>query len=194
MQNGGLMLVAIVGIDGSGKSTQIEMLKNSELYTVNSCKAVPNNRNIIENLSFEDYVTYKQTLSFAMALDLISAYNNQMIEDNATINIWDRYKYCIHAYFMAEHISYEKTHIVLNQIKTPDLTIWLKIDPKLAEKRIHSRGIAKPGENEKFLSLIHECYESVLKDADNVYELDCKERSANEIHEEIMSTINRCLF
>ncbi|MCM1273239.1 MAG: deoxynucleoside kinase [Clostridium sp.] len=187
------MLAAIIGIDGSGKTTQIEMLKKSVSRTVHVCKAIPANRSIVEGLCFDDFVTYKEALSFAMALDLTSAYHKQMIMDDAAINIWDRYKYCNQAYFLADGISYEKTNIILNQLKTPELTIWLKLDPAIAAKRVQDRGDAKPGENEPFLSLAHKCYENVLQDVDNVFPLECTGRLAGEIHEEIVSIMNRYL-
>jgi len=185
------MLIAIVGIDGVGKTTQIKLLRDSMQYSVNLCKAIPNNRAIIEAIQYDDYITFKETVSLAMAIDLISSYKTQ-VKDNE-INIWDRYKYCIHAYFMAQQILYKKTNILLEQLITPDITIWLKTEPCIAEKRINMRGNVKPLDNVAFLTLVQEQYENVLGDVDNVYTIDCKDLYPNKVHEEIMSIVDNKL-
>ena len=183
------MLIAIIGIDGSGKTTQVDLLKKSKIYSVNSLKSMSDNRNIVEKIHFDNYEVYKQTLSLAMAMDLLKLYYSEMgREQDYTLTVWDRYKYCIQAYFSSENIFYEKTNILLEELRTPDLIIWLKIDPELAE-----RGIAKPLENEEFLRKVQNHYAVVLKDVDNVHVLDCSLKSEYEIHVEIMDLIGRTL-
>ncbi|MHB8065083.1 MAG: dTMP kinase [Ruminiclostridium sp.] len=188
------MLIAIIGIDGSGKTTQVELLKNANRYSVSVHKASSDDRNVIENIHFENYITYKQTMSVAMTMDLLRTYRNEIsIYDNFTLNVWDRYKYCIQAYFAAEQISYEKTNILLEELRTPDLTIWLKIDPEVAEERIHKRGAAKPLEYAAFLSLVQQQYSEMLKNVNHVHVIDCNEKYADAIHKEIMDLIEQRL-
>ena len=188
------MLIAIIGIDGSGKTTQVELLKNANRYSVSVHKASSDDRNVIENIHFKNYITYKQMLSVAMTMDLLRTYRSEISTyDNFTLNVWDRYKYCIQAYFTAEHISYKKTNILLEELRTPDLTIWLKIDPEVAEERIHKRGAAKPLEYADFLSVVQQQYSEVLKNVNHVHVMDCNEKSAEVIHKEIMDLIEQRL-
>lgn len=188
------MLVTIVGIDGSGKTTQVELLKNAGKYSVCAHKASSEDRSIIESISYENYTTFKETLSVAMTLDLLRTYRAEMDScDNVTLNLWDRYKYCIQAYFAAEQISYEKTNLLLKELPTPDLTIFLKIDPKVAEKRIHKRGAAKPLEYAEFLTIVQQRYSEILMNEDHVHMIDCNEKSSDEIHKEIMNVIEKRL-
>jgi dTMP kinase len=189
------MLISIVGIDGSGKTTQVEMLKKCETFSVKTVKASPVNKTLmesLESLKFDNSEFYNEALSVGMTLDFVKTYKEVIdSSEGYDLIVWDRYTYCIKSYLYAQKYYCEAANYLMNEIKNPDLIIWLKINPKKAEERIIKRNNRKKLENAEFLTLVQEQYGYVLKDIANVVAISCDDMSPQEVHNEIISAINR---
>lgn len=181
------MRIAIVGVDGAGKTTQVHKLKEwlEAKGTVSVCKAQSLNRALVEEMQME-YKRFKEVLSVAMALDL--AHTVKLDDPGSAYMIWDRYTYCVQAYFVAESIYNSSAQFILDQLPKPDLTIWIDSDPGVAAQRVLIRGQAKLLENEPFLKKVRQAYCEILRDEPNVIPVNGN-LTPEEVHKEIIAAI-----
>lgn len=164
------MLIAFVGIDGAGKTTQIQLLLKalSDERKIKVCKAVPANRKLVERIAPHSHI-FKELQATAMALDLS---HSIALYDRDTITISDRYTYCIKAYFAAEGKSFAVANGLLDLLPHPDVIIWIDTNPEIAAARVRKRGVAKSLENAAFLTLVRNEYNRILGEMPNVIRVD----------------------
>lgn len=165
--------IVIVGIDGAGKSTLAEGLK--EKLTLNYDKRIEILRSNKINSSIYSKVCEKFNIAemeeikaSAFYWDLLMLYwqtSGKMID----YCIWDRYFYCLEAYFAAQKIYMNEWLEIVNSLPEPDLIIYCQIEPRKAIDRISERGNVKPLENEEYLSKVCVEYERIFKDKDILF-------------------------
>jgi len=185
------VLIAIVGIDGVGKTTQVELLKMflSSFYPVKLCKAVVTNKSLVDNIDCNKEVTREEIISVAAAFDMLISYNTQMNLGDDFIYIWDRYKCCHEAYFPDEHTQHKISYMILKKTKAPDITVCLTINPVVAVERIIKRGNAGQWDCVNFLSKVQENYLRLFSANENFYIIDCTDLSKNAVHKRIINII-----
>lgn len=148
------LLIVFEGLDGSGKTTQITLLK--EWFEKNN-KLVHNTKQPTdfyrEDRRVRDYLDEgiaSNMYSIALLAAADRTYQNE-VEIKPTLEkriniITDRYIYSSLAFFKARGIDYEEIKRINKNIEEPDAVIFLDVKPKKALERVKSRD----GENIKF--------------------------------------------
>ncbi len=169
------MLIAICGMDGSGKTTQLNLLKkNLEIsgYEVYITKQ-PTNwyrkdrrlQNYLEGHLPEDKLLLRELALFSAA-DRLRHYQTEIYpnESAGKIVISDRYVFTTYAYFMARGIGDLEWLKSINKfIPLPDITIYLDVPAEIALNRIIKReGISRKKEEKDFdrLNTIRQFFKS----------------------------------
>lgn len=144
------MLIAMCGIDGSGKTTQGKLLLNyyNELgikaaFVKQHTKEYYTNRDMNNYLYNKNYRTEATTkeMAFLSAYDRFKQYNNEIrprLEDGFIV-IVDRYIYSAYAYSMARGLELPWLLRINKIVPNPDVTIYLDVDVNEAQKRIRNR-------------------------------------------------------
>lgn len=153
--------IVIEGIDGTGKSTQVELLvKNMNTHGIATCKRVEPTHTAIGKFIREEYLIDKTpidpiALNFLFTADRADHITNPQYgllqELGSGLNVvCDRYYLSTLAYNrhddLLKAIDIQRTNM---KLLTPDLTIFLDADPKVCMERISARG----GEKEVFENL-----------------------------------------
>lgn len=195
------MLIAICGIDGSGKTTQINLLKN---YIKQSLK----NEVYITKQPTDFYRKYDQfktfvnreedynTLDIVYELALLSAtdklrhYTTEILPNNKDIIISDRYVFSAYAYFLARGIKDIGWLKEINKfVPLPDITIYIDISPKIAYERIVLRDGKFTKKEETDIELLSKVRGFFINqpwgEVPNYHIVQAKLRSQLDIHEEI---------
>jgi len=198
-------LIFLFGIDGSGKSTMLEMLKNSKLkntiYT--SC---------MKNAIFEEELYKAEAIlhfsrsevfshEFKHVLHIGSVIYNMYdkiipVLNNGKNVILDRYTICIKQFtdlFLKP--SYNCLSKALDCLPTPDLGIYLDVEIETAVKRIEQRSI-KTGipphysESKKALIMKQTTYETQIpNEAYPIVKIDAN-KCIDEVYLSILNILN----
>ena len=183
-------IIVFAGIDGSGKSTQLELLNNELIksYRVFISKIEymslnDMNKSLIRNLLIE----------FKSGIEILKQTIGLYTKDNKFDYILcDRYLMCYLAYAYVYGIEpIELIRKMLFFIKNPDLTLYFDIDVDLALKRIQEWDSAlDKHENYESLSKDKEGYEKLYRYSGNLEIIDAN-RSAKEINANVKEVLIR---
>lgn len=204
-------LIVIDGIDGSGKTTQIELLtksleQQSIPYEVISFPRYEDNiyGKLIKRYLEGEFGSINEVNPYLMAL----AYAGDRALAKPKIDSWlsegklvivNRYVSASKAHLGAnlpeeKRAEFFKWLDILeyetNKIPKEDLTILLSVDPKIGQKNVSGNHTDIHEESLKHLEQANEIYLSLAKKEDNWYVVDCMEdgemKTKEEVHQEIM--------
>ena len=150
------MLVAICGIDGAGKTTQIEKLKKAlnlenDVFTTKQPSdwyRKDSRLRAFLNQEMEESEILLQELALFAASDRLRHIQTEVFPklEEGDIVITDRYVFSTYAYFLARGINdIEWLKNINRHAPTPDVTIYIDIPIDVAIKRI----IERDGESKK---------------------------------------------
>ncbi len=184
------MLIAIEGIDGSGKTTVAEFLKNRlieigyEVILLKEPTDSPWGRKIKESYSSrlspeEELELFLKDREYDAKENIIPALEKGMVV------IMDRYYYSTIAYQGALGFDTEELRDRNEKIAPkPDLLIVLDLPPEKALKRVKKRGEPNEFEKSEYLRKVREIFlsipEAVVVDAD---------RETEEIKREVLEKV-----
>ena len=164
------MLIAICGIDGSGKTTQIRLLEEklsevSDVYITKQPtdfyrkydrfrKIVNREANIDENILYE--------LALMAAADKRRHYDEEIRNNMDKIIICDRYVYSGYSYFLARGFKNIEWLKKLNDnLLMPDITFFIDVPPEVALERIIKRdgqSVKKEESDIDFMKAVRDCF------------------------------------
>lgn len=200
------MLISFEGIDGCGKSTQIELLKKhfDKKGLKYSVFREPGGTDISERIRSLLLHETKEMHPVTELL-LFSAARSQLIQEQVLpllkkneIVILDRFYDSTTAYQGYGRKSADlKSIYVLNQLAThhtkPDLTFYLKIDPKEAEKRTHGNHKDRmENAGYQFFADVSKGYDELARGEERIHSIDAMQ-SELKIHAQIVSIIEKIL-
>lgn len=200
------MLISFEGIDGCGKSTQINLLrehfdKQGFDYSV---FREPGGTEISERIrslllhETEEMDPVTELLLFSAARSqLIKEKVLPLLEENRIV-ILDRFYDSTTAYqgYGRQSVDLESIHI-LNELAThhtkPDITFYLKIDPKEAKKRTDGN-LKDRMENsgEEFFSKVSKGYNELAEKEERIHSIDAT-LAPEIIHSQIVTIIEKSL-
>lgn len=200
------MLISFEGIDGCGKSTQIELLKThfKKKGLEFSVFREPGGTEISEKI--RSLLLYDTDIMHPVTeLLLFSAARSQLIQEKVLpliredkIVILDRFYDSTTAYQGYGRKSVELKKInVLNELAShqtkPDLTFYLRISPEEAAKRITGSDKDRmENAGHRFFADVSKAYDEIAKSEERIHSLDAMQ-SEIEIHTQIVSVIEKNL-
>lgn len=164
------VLIAVVGIDGAGKTSQAHELAGWLRSWDWHVRYVPNQtllpvRRALDRIAVEDGLGDHTDLLDADTMRLLAsgarlaALHDALVEP-APVTVVDRYTYCQYAAARVLGAGNEETLRRLNrELPVPDLTIYLDIEPVEAQRRIKARGVDE--ETLEFLTGFRDAYRSL---------------------------------
>jgi dTMP kinase len=200
------VLISFEGIDGCGKSTQIDLLKKYfETKGIEySVFREPGGTEISERIR-SLLLHETEEMHPVTELLLFSAARSQLIQEkvlpllkNNKIVILDRFYDSTTAYQGYGRQSADLNSIrVLNEIAThhikPNITFYLKIDPKEAEKRtVGNLKDRMENAGSEFFSKVSNGYNELAAKEERIHSIDAT-LSPQEMHSQIVKIIERYL-
>lgn len=193
------LLIAFCGLDGSGKTTQLHLLKH---WMLSNQQAVLTTRQPSEDYRNNDRVRNyldNGVVSNMKAIALLAAADRQNhiseiilpgLEKSHVLT--DRYLYSSFAFFKARGLNIDFVQSINPDIPEPDLTVFLDLDPKVTLERVSNRdGSLKFEErNSKIFEDVRETFLKVLPK--NSLILDAQ-LSENDIHKVITNKVKELL-
>ncbi len=189
------MYLILEGVDTSGKSTQLELLKN--IYPKACFTKEPGGTKLgiqIRDMILHQGVKNHKTELFLFLADRAEHYENVVKQNNMVIS--DRGFISGIAYALANHDDYNLEFLsMLNSFalddKKPDFVVLLKTNEKLIKSRLSQKSqdmIEKRGI--EYLLKIQNLMKEVLQKLDINHVVIDASKSIEEIHQEIVQFIN----
>ena len=179
-------IIAVMGIDGSGKTTLVENLKKCS-SGIDKIKCMSIFENSIFTKELESVAQQqgktrrecfsKELRSIIWRTDLINNVFNDVIPEleNGNIIILDRYKLCNKVYSNLEISDLGHMDRMLEILPNPDLGIYLDVDIDVALSRINNRNNRElaPYEKKEGLIALKERYEKLIQQENyNIIKVD----------------------
>lgn len=194
--------IVIEGLDGSGQTTQVELLKD-----------------FLAQENFEVFLTKEPTLDSEAGKKIRAALDKKITLEPGALQelftqdrrehlqnkilpalqeekvvISDRYFFSTFAYGAADGLVLEDLIELNKDFLLPDLTFFLKVNPEVCVQRIEKRGEGiKLFEKKEKLEKVWEKYESLIDRFENVYLID-GELSKEEVFAQIKKIIKATLW
>ena len=191
--------IVLEGLDGSGQSTQAELLKNflvkeglSVILTKEPTLDSEAGRKIRQILDEKNKIESKK-LQELFSEDRKEHLENLIIPElkQGKIVISDRYFFSTFAYGAADGLDLEWLIKINNDFLLPDLTFFLNTSPETCVQRIEKRGETKTlFEKREKLEKVYQVYHSsLLNRFENIHIID-GEKSIEAVFSQIKEIIN----
>jgi dTMP kinase len=193
--------IVIEGLDGSGQSTQVELLRKfltNKGYKVLKTKEPTKDSQAgrkIEKILFEKEKVSPWELQKLFVQDRKLHLKNIIIPalKKGKIVISDRYYFSTFSYGSSEGLSLKRLMKLNEKFLLPDLVFFLDVKPKICLSRIEKRGKGRTFfEKLEKLKKVYQNYRKILKEfkwKTKIYFIN-GERSINEVFKEIKKIIN----
>lgn len=195
------MLIAFCGIDGSGKSTQLDMLVR-ELAQYNTYKTKQPTDFYRKYDRFLSYTSqtkkvdemYLRELALVAAADKLRHYNTEIRPKiDSHIVISDRYVYSTYAYFYARGlVDLDWLQTINRYLPLPDITFYIDTNPIIAMKRVKRRDKNNMNEEEKNIEILfsaREIFTSEMWRCNKNYVVINGQKTKEQIHADIMKNL-----
>lgn len=195
-------IIAFCGIDGTGKSTQVNLLADfleKQGYKVKISKIKLNSLGVIFKLSeklYGDPYDYHPRIpplivQLAVAYDFAYHYLNLFPTlGDCDFLLCDRHKLCYLAYAMAYGVEMEWIKNILNLVEDPDVILYLNNEIDVSVARLTKR-LEKPqraDEDAKLLADVKEKYEQLLLENYKSSIIDGRQ-GIDEVHKQVVEAL-----
>ncbi|ASI13661.1 thymidylate kinase [Candidatus Mancarchaeum acidiphilum] len=188
------MFIVIEGVDGAGKTTQVNILKGKVVggKSVRTTKEPTDGKIgklIRELLSGKNLDNLKMQLLFAADRE---EHLNSLIKDSIDSNeilVSDRYIFSSLSYGIASGLDAQWLIGVNSQFPVPDMTIIIDLEPDVSLSRISARDSKEAFENIKFLTEVRKAYKFLAGKYSNCFIIDGS-KSIDEVQQTIIELIN----
>jgi len=165
-------VVALCGLDGSGKSSFLERLRQDPRFSRAVCVSKRSRENVDSVLdaystyetAADDYLqgSFAEAIRWAYAFDFLRFYEEEVLPhlERDVLIISDRWSACAISYAEAGVCLGGEIYELLSCVPPPDLTIYLEVEPAVAVRRILKRGYLKTNEHLDVLQSCAEAYEN----------------------------------
>ena len=177
------MLILFEGLDGSGKSTQVQLLQETFNSQGISCEI--HRTRLLGTRLLADAVSPSAGSSPPLPLEVAAHVFDAVHFDHSTLRpalakgktvLWDRGTLSYFAYSRARGYISDWTDALLETLSVPDVVFYLRVDPRAAMNRISRRhaldGQLQPHENESFLTKVGIEFEHIIGQAPDVCVID----------------------
>ncbi|MFA7254154.1 MAG: dTMP kinase [Patescibacteria group bacterium] len=190
--------IAFEGLDGSGASTQVDLLVdilNGSGHTAFSTKEPTNNLigGLIRGALTKDWSASPECFQLLFAADRAHHLNRMIIPnlEKGNIIVSDRYFFSTFA-FGSINLPIDWLREINRLFPVPDLTILLKVRPTVCLERISRTRIGKEFfEEEEKLEKTWKTYESLSRDPKNNIRIIDGEQSIEEISDQIYQIVKK---
>ena len=174
-------LFVLCGVDGCGKSTLVDLV-SKHLEEIGLTSTVLK-KNIKTNVDLvcdywggeQDWSggKFAQLVSIATAMDFVSHYDKHIrpLLNGKNIVICDRYSYCYMSYMTAVNTN-KDYFAMLERIRVPDKTFYIKVPPEVAIERHHLRGGPTEDETPEVIRKFSDSYDELFSDMPSVVTID----------------------
>jgi dTMP kinase len=191
------MIIVFEGLDGSGKGTQIKMLRDKLKCPIQNYP----DRTGIYGYLFEKVLKKKINVELS-GYELLPMFLMDMIKDKNKLEkykgnesnhiILDRYAHSTLAYQSAQGIIYEKGKAMIEEFDLiePDILFIIDVEPSVCISRIE--GEKELFEKEEFLKKVRKNYKKIYDEcffADVIVNLDGNQEPEN-VHNMILAILN----
>lgn len=188
--------LAIEGIDGAGKTTQISMLAKAlgeHGQAVKVCRTeLLTTRRVIGVLGAAGGAVPLQEEILLHAADAVhyrSSTIQPLLQSGVTV-VWDRGPLSYYAYSRVLSGDTARVDALLDSLPAPDLTIVLDVDAAVAMRRVRSRGEpVQPRETEQFLARVRMKYLSLASQFHGPVSVVDSEEAPELIHRQILGQL-----
>ena len=170
-----MLRIAICGLDGAGKTTLIEKLKQKLVrdgLSVEQTKVYFTCKTLMETID-ENSNGFEIVRRIGMAFDFAEHYYNLNVD--ADVLISDRYDIDFEVlndtYDIPQYYK-DFMHAIYAQAPRLDLCFYLQADYSLAAERLNKRGNRKENENDDILRRMQKSFEERIKTYPNMVVLD----------------------
>ena len=191
--------IVIEGLDGSGQSTQVSLLR--DFFIAQNIPVITTKEPTLTSEAGkrikEKILTHKEKVSPEELQKLFAQDRKEHLEDliipaleQGKIVISDRYFFSSFAYGVSEELDLDWLINLNNEFLIPDLTIVLKVDPKVCISRIEGRGSEREYfEKEEKLAKVWETYAILPGRIEDVNIIDGEE-TIEQVSEKIKGLVN----
>ena len=190
--------IVIEGLDGSGQTTQANLLRDFLLKTgqgtiltkepTRDSEAGQKIREILDKKTGVELLQLQKLFAQDRKEHLEKLIMPALKEGKTVIS--DRYFFSSFAYGSASGADLDWLIEINNTFLIPDLTIILKVNPAICLQRIEKRGVEKTlFEEEEKLKKVWKVYETLPNRFENVNIID-GERTIEEVFEEVKSLVH----
>lgn len=209
--------IVFEGIDGSGTSTQSQLLAGFFQEKQNSCflTSEPSSGpigNLIRqgmkgrvtfaksnNNPLEQDHIFDEQMAYLFAADRHDHLYNEVdgvfkLVNAGSVVISTRYYFSSYAYHCATEEDFQFVKSLNSKFPKPDLVIYLNNPVEESLRRIASRAFTDEYENEAKLNLVSKNYENIFSNYEGNLAIIAANKDVLEIHNEILEVVNKLLL
>ena len=181
-----MLRVAICGLDGIGKTTLIEKLKEKLMQSglnVAQTRVPFTCKTLMENIGYEGTSEFEIVRRIGMMFDFSEHYYE--LDVNADVLLCDRYDIdfeVLNDTYNTPQIYKDIMHAIFKKAPQLDICFYLKADYTLAAERLNKRGNRKDNESDGILKSMQNSFDRRIVDYPHSIILD-----AHKTEEELVS-------